>query len=167
MSSVPLWIQAIRREAENLRGLGNSVDRIVLFIDDLDRCQPAKVVDVLQAVHLLLAFPLFAVVVGVDQRCLRQSLRSEFGGVLSSPSIPSLADDHSTILEAERPPTPLDYLEKIFHVPFHLPTMEVTLAYSALVMKLTEPAVASPEPNSIGPTLPGRTEGHSGFLKIQ
>lgn len=52
-----------------IKTLGASIDRIVLFVDDLDRCQPEKVVDVLQAVHLLLAFPLFAVVVGVDQRC--------------------------------------------------------------------------------------------------
>jgi hypothetical protein len=38
------------------------IDRIVLYIDDLDRCPEDKVVDVLQAVHLLLAFPLFVVV---------------------------------------------------------------------------------------------------------
>ena len=38
-----------------------NVDRIVLFIDDLDRCPPDKVVEVLQAVHLLLAFELFVV----------------------------------------------------------------------------------------------------------
>ena len=33
------------------------VNRIVLYIDDLDRCPPRKVVEVLQAIHLLLAFP--------------------------------------------------------------------------------------------------------------
>ncbi|HEX5715789.1 MAG TPA: P-loop NTPase fold protein, partial [Thermoanaerobaculia bacterium] len=37
------------------------INRIVLYIDDLDRCPPQKVVEVLQAVHLLLAFPLFVV----------------------------------------------------------------------------------------------------------
>jgi hypothetical protein len=37
------------------------INRIVLYIDDLDRCPPNKVVEVLQAVHLLLAFPLFVV----------------------------------------------------------------------------------------------------------
>lgn len=44
------------------------VERIVLYIDDLDRCPPKRVVEVLEAVHLLLAFPLFVVVVGVDVR---------------------------------------------------------------------------------------------------
>ena len=40
------------------------IDRIVLYIDDLDRCQPQQVVEVLQAIHLLLALNLFVVVVG-------------------------------------------------------------------------------------------------------
>ena len=52
------------------------VDRIILYIDDLDRCPEANVVEVLQAVHLLLAFPLFVVVVGVDSRWLLHSLQS-------------------------------------------------------------------------------------------
>jgi len=44
------------------------IRRVILFIDDLDRCPPKRVVEVLQAIHLLLAFPLFVVVVGVDSR---------------------------------------------------------------------------------------------------
>lgn len=51
------------------------IDRIVLYIDDLDRCPEETVVKVLQAVHLLLAFPLFVVVVGVDPRWLLYSLK--------------------------------------------------------------------------------------------
>ena len=52
------------------------VGRIVLYIDDLDRCEPDQVVAVLQAVHLLLAFPLFTVVVGVDVRWVERALRA-------------------------------------------------------------------------------------------
>ncbi len=111
-------------KAKQLEELSKSIDRIVLFVDDLDRCQPDKIVEVLQAVHLLLAFPLFAVVVGVDQRRLRQSLRMELKGLLTQ--------------EDERPATPLDYLEKIFHVPFHLPPMEET-GFRSLIDRLTEP----------------------------
>src|SRR5450756_256402 len=49
------------------------LERIVLYIDDLDRCPPRRVVDVLAAVNLLLALPLF-VVVAVDARWLLRSL---------------------------------------------------------------------------------------------
>ena len=51
------------------------IDRIILYIDDLDRCPEDKVFAVLQAVHLLLTFPLFVVVVGVDPRWLLHSLK--------------------------------------------------------------------------------------------
>ncbi|MGH8965254.1 MAG: P-loop NTPase fold protein, partial [Actinomycetes bacterium] len=37
------------------------LERVILYVDDLDRCHPRKVVDVLAAVHLLLAMPLFVV----------------------------------------------------------------------------------------------------------
>lgn len=54
------------------------IDRIVLYIDDLDRCPEERVVEVLQAVHLLLAFKLFVVVVGVDSRWLLRSLEESY-----------------------------------------------------------------------------------------
>jgi hypothetical protein len=50
------------------------IDRIILYIDDLDRCPPRRVVELLEAVHLLLAVDLFVVVVAVDPRWLLRSL---------------------------------------------------------------------------------------------
>ena len=58
------------------------IDRIVLDIDDLDRCQPQQVVEVLQAIHLLLALNLFVVVVGVDPGWLIRSLKAQYPDVL-------------------------------------------------------------------------------------
>ena len=55
---------------------------IILYIDDLDRCPPPKVVDVLQAVHLLLTFPLFVVVVAVDVRWVGRSLETHYLNLL-------------------------------------------------------------------------------------
>jgi hypothetical protein len=88
------------------------IDRIVLYIDDLDRCSPRQVVDVLQAVHLLLALELFVVVVGVDPRWLVQSLQSEYDKLLTNGAEGELG-----------PASPRDYLEKIFNIPFALPRM--------------------------------------------
>lgn len=56
------------------------IDRIVLYIDDLDRRRTDRVIEVLEAVHLLLAFPLFTVV-AVDPRWLRQSLLDHYASV--------------------------------------------------------------------------------------
>jgi KAP family P-loop domain len=88
-------------EGDPEQGVQYPVNRVVLYIDDLDRCPTRLVVEVLQAVHLLLAFPLFVVVVAVDSRWLAGALR-----------------DHYRELLVEGSASPDDYLEKIFQVPF-------------------------------------------------
>ncbi|HYP40773.1 MAG TPA: P-loop NTPase fold protein [Chloroflexia bacterium] len=92
-----------------------SINRIVLYIDDLDRCPPETVVKVLQAVNLLLGLPLFVVVVAVDARWVRGSLLSRYTGLLRNDLAPSNANDTQDMLAS-----PLDYLEKIFQIPFWL-----------------------------------------------
>jgi KAP family P-loop domain len=94
------------------------IDRIVLYIDDLDRCDPEQVVNVLQAVHLLLAMPLFLVVVGVDPRWLLRALRTRYQGILGAGAVEE-TDESLGFAES----TPQNYLEKIFQVPFVLPEM--------------------------------------------
>ena len=99
------------------------IDRIILYIDDLDRCPENKVVEVLQAVHLLLAFPLFVVVVGVDSRWLLHSLKQH------SRAFQSEANERDGIPDEEHvywQSTPLNYLEKIFQIPFTLRPMKVS-----------------------------------------
>lgn len=81
---VPTAAIAARRRSESvvkeIQPL--SFDRILLYIDDLDRCPPKKVVEVLQAIHLLLGFPLFVVLVAVDERWVSRALASEYPGLL-------------------------------------------------------------------------------------
>ena len=99
------------------------IDRIVLYIDDLDRCPPKQVVDVLQAIHLLLAFELFVVVVGVDARWVRHALRKHYPEMLDEDP-----DDQKSNGKKEtrwtRAATPRDYVEKIFQIPFWIKPME-------------------------------------------
>jgi hypothetical protein len=90
------------------------VNRIVLYIDDLDRCPPKVVVRVLEAIHLLLSFPLFVVVVGVDVRWASRALALEY---------PDLLLDRQ---QAGGPATasPMDYMEKIVQVPYWVEPLE-------------------------------------------
>ena len=105
------------------------IDRIILYIDDLDRCRAERVIEVLEAVHLLLAFPLFAVVVAVDPRWLRQSLLDHYPRLLGGADAEGV---NTRTRSLGRPATPQDYLEKIFQVPFNLQPMEKT-GYESLV----------------------------------
>jgi hypothetical protein len=96
------------------------INRIVLYIDDLDRCPPDRVVQVLQAIHLLLAFPLFVVVVAVDVRWLSQSLQTHYQNLLSAST---LQEDFELSKSFGRQASPQDYLEKIFQIPFWMPPL--------------------------------------------
>jgi hypothetical protein len=58
------------------------IDRIILYIDDLDRCPPRRVVEMLEAIHLLLAIDLFVVVVAVDPRWLLRSIAAHYRDLL-------------------------------------------------------------------------------------
>ena len=79
----------------------NAIERIIIYIDDLDRCSEKQVIEILEAIHLLLAYPCFVVVVAVDAQWLARSLKNR----------------HNLNDEADGP-TASDYLEKIFQIPF-------------------------------------------------
>jgi len=134
-------VALIRRDFEKLRDLfnlqrkeeedgkdtyhENRINRIILYIDDLDRCKPERVVEVLQAIHLLLAFPIFVVVVGVDARWVTRSLQESYEWLRREDNETRKTEDHET----DEPDsldgaTPHDYLEKIFQIPFWLRPME-------------------------------------------
>ena len=117
------------------------ISRIVLYIDDLDRCPPARVVEVLQAVHLLLAFPLFAVVVAVDRRWLAGSLRRHYGELLG-------AGAAAEATEAEVGPEA--YLEKIFQVPFQVEPLDAD-SRAQMLRGLLLPRLELPGPDGAGP----------------
>ena len=119
---------------EDEEGDGNvRVGRIVLYIDDLDRCEPKQVVDVLQAVHLLLAFPLFVVVVGVDMRWVERSLNLRHQHLLASGDA-----------------APRDYLEKIFQIPFWLEPLDADSSKRMLRGLVGERALAPAAPRDAG-----------------
>lgn len=110
-------LEAARQEWESLKTPRPvpPLQRIVLYIDDLDRCPPKRVVEVLAAVHLLLAMPLFVVVVAVDVRWLELSLKHHFSELMGR-------SDVSTEM-AGMIVTPWDYLEKIFQITYALRPM--------------------------------------------
>jgi hypothetical protein len=111
-------------------------NRIVLYIDDLDRCPPAKVLEVLEAVHLLLAFELFVVVVAVDSRWLTSALIDRLIALQPSAAQPDQ-------------PTTHDYLEKIFQLPYWVQPL-ASAGKQALVHGLLRRSVR-PEEQDTGP----------------
>jgi hypothetical protein len=150
-------ISVIRRHFESLddhlarasdrHGTGKRVDRIILYIDDLDRCRADKVLEVLEAVHLLLAYPLFVVIVGVDPRWLLNSLSDTYSAFQNGGRQAGDVGEGWAI-------TPQNYLEKIFQIPFTLRPM-TEVGYENLVDRLLTPDAQAEEGESAADRQPG------------
>lgn len=110
------WLQNKNTRPEEIEDLPY-IDRIILYVDDLDRCPAHRVVEVLQAVHLLLALPVFIAVVAVDPRWLQKALRTEYKDFLTDTSSKRKNESDDWVA------TPRDYMEKIFQISYTLPEM--------------------------------------------
>lgn len=129
-----------------------TVSRIVLYIDDLDRCPADKVVEVLRMVHLMLAFPLFVCFVAVDPRWVTECLRRapglidhdhpEMGGRGSEDAATRARHQRAMARHLEdevgKPASAADYLEKIFQIPLWLRPVPAAQR-PALVRELLDP----------------------------
>ncbi|MGF2036494.1 MAG: P-loop NTPase fold protein [Nostoc sp. CmiVER01] len=82
--------------------------RVVLYIDDLDRCPPKRVVEVLEAVQLLVKTPLFVAVLAIDVRYITRALEKVYAGILNRNGEPS----------------GMHYIEKIIQIPYQVKPIE-------------------------------------------
>jgi hypothetical protein len=104
--------------------------RFVIVIDDLDRCAAEKVVQVLEAVHLLFNYEMFVVILAVDTRWLARSLQIRYHQLLGEPDSAG----------------PYDYLEKIIQIPVHLLPLNDALVRTMITGLTGLPAAPPPEP---------------------
>jgi hypothetical protein len=121
------------------------IDRIILYIDDLDRCPPDRVVEVLQAVHLILSLDLFVVVVAVDSRWLLQSLDAYYRRHFGERRQRRTTDEQPGRRESD----PQHYLEKIFQIPYAISPMTGP-GFGGLVRSLIGQNVVKYAPARVG-----------------
>ncbi len=86
------------------------LSRIVIFVDDLDRCLPMSALTVLESMKLFFDLPGFVFVVGLDERVITRAVAAKF----ATDGAPQ--PTNAAVLERE-------YLKKIFQVPYRLPAM--------------------------------------------
>ena len=88
-------------------------NRIVVFVDDLDRCLPEGVLEVLESMKLFFDLDGFIFVVGLDRAVVEMSIEHryrEMQGTTADSDEPA----NDILVTGER------YLQKIFQVPFNL-----------------------------------------------
>lgn len=82
------------------------IERLVVLIDDLDRCLPPTIIQTLEAIKLFLSVGNVAFVVGADERLVQYAVRERF------PELPG-----------ERVDVGRDYLEKLIQYPVRVPAL--------------------------------------------
>ncbi|MES2960809.1 MAG: Qat anti-phage system ATPase QatA [Pseudomonadota bacterium] len=87
------------------------IDRLVVLIDDLDRCLPQTAVETLEAIRLFVSLPKTAFVIGADEAMIEYSVKHHF---------PDLPESTNAIGYAR------NYLEKLIQVPMRIPALGET-----------------------------------------
>jgi hypothetical protein len=108
--SVPKEIHEFRDAFEDLVKKAG-IDKLIVLIDDLDRCLPETAIETLEAIRLFMFLPKTAFVVGADEAMIEYSVRHHF---------PDLPESSSSQGYAR------SYLEKLIQVPMRIPTLGET-----------------------------------------
>ncbi|MCA1899879.1 MAG: SUMF1/EgtB/PvdO family nonheme iron enzyme [Chloroflexi bacterium] len=88
--------------------------RLVVFVDDLDRCLPEKAIEVLEAIKLFLDAPGCVFILGLDQDVIARGIEIKYKELGSKQG----EEEARFTIEG------LSYLEKIIQLPFMLPSVE-------------------------------------------
>lgn len=122
--SAPEQIHAFREDFENLLERAD-IHRLVVLVDDLDRCLPKIAIETLEAIRLFLFVPRAGFVIAADEGMIEYAVRQHF---------PDLPVTTGAAIYAR------NYLEKLIQVPFRLPSLGYTetRVYVTLLLVLNE-----------------------------
>ncbi len=90
--------------------------RIVVFVDDLDRCLPLNALEVLESMKLFFDLDGFIFVVALDREVVERAIEARYRDRDRATATPASSEPEPTIRGSE-------YIKKIFQVPFTLPPM--------------------------------------------
>lgn len=98
-------IRKFREEFEQLIS-DSKIDNLIIIIDDLDRCNPDRIVETLEAIKLFLSVKKTTFIIAMDEDVIRYSIKRKY---------PHIEKDDIDISK--------DYLEKIIQLPIRIPEL--------------------------------------------
>jgi predicted KAP-like P-loop ATPase len=133
VSHLPEHIHAFRNEFKELLDAAD-IDRLVVIVDDLDRCLPKTAIATLEAIRLFLFVERTAFVIGADELMIEYAVREHF------PDLPPSSGSGSYSRH---------YLEKLIQVPFRIPALGLAETRVYVTLLLAENALGSTKPSFI------------------
>ena len=120
-ASLPKEIASLRKAFEEiLEGLNV---KLVVLVDDLDRCMPDTAISTLEAMRLLLFLPRTAFIIAADEKMIRSAVRSHFSNI-------QIDDELVT-----------SYFDKLIQVPLRVPRLGVSEVKAYLILLFAEQTV--------------------------
>lgn len=104
-SSIVNNVRSFRKEFEDALNY-NDLDNVVVLIDDLDRCQPERIIETLEAIKLFLSVNKTTFIIAADENVIQYAIRKKYPPV----------NDTEVNLDRE-------YIEKIIQLPIHIPEL--------------------------------------------
>ena len=102
-------VREFRKDFENLIEKSKQ-GRIVVLIDDLDRCLPRHIIENLEAIKLFLNVPKTAFVIAADSYIVSNAIKSEYKEIIDA-------------AREERPQLGDSYMEKFIQLPYRIPAL--------------------------------------------
>lgn len=98
-------VRKFRKEfKETLRDDG--IENVIVLIDDLDRCQPDRIIETLEAIKLFLSVEKMTFIIAADENVIQYAIRKKYPPI----------ENYSVNLDKE-------YIEKIIQLPIYIPEL--------------------------------------------
>jgi hypothetical protein len=115
-----LYVAAFQELQRSFTELGEAgVNRIVVFVDDLDRCLPGNALDVLESIKLFFDLRGFVFVAGLDETVIERAILEKFSALADQPPLPGAQPTAPASGISEQ--LGHEYTKKIFQIPYLLP----------------------------------------------
>lgn len=129
-AGLPAHMHAFREEFVELLDAAK-IKRLVVLVDDLDRCLPETAIATLEAIRLFLFVERTAFIIGADEAMIEYAVRDHF------PDLPPTTGPVSYTR---------NYLEKLIQVPFRIPALGATETRIYVALLLAENALKTTDP---------------------
>ncbi|MBI5294602.1 MAG: hypothetical protein HY869_03935 [Chloroflexi bacterium] len=124
------FARIIRAATKN--GLGWKPSKLVIFIDDLDRCEPPKSADIVEAVNLFLDAEGCVFVIGMDSESVARSIEVKYKDLFER-----MKTENTGVVSLGRL-----FLDKIVQIPFSVPR-----ATPGQITKMVEDMIGQGQPS--------------------
>lgn len=120
--------QVVRKFRDDFKEMlkAANIEKLIVLIDDLDRCLPDRIIDNLEAIKLFLNVENTAFVIGADQRIVRDAIRHRYKDLIARDE------------EEENKRVVVDYLEKLIQIPYNLPKLSESEVETYITLLFSE-----------------------------